>query len=187
LHLFLSKLQHLNRTQIYFRMKKFLLALSLGLFVWSCTPAPEDSSVTTFYLVRHAEKDRSEEVGNDPQLTEEGLERAQRWAEVLGLEPLDAVYSTDYQRTRQTAAPAAMANGLEITLYEPNAFDANAWIAQHKGQRVLIVGHSNTTPMLVNQLLAEERFSDINDSVNGNLYVVTVIGETVGVELLSIE
>ena len=168
-------------------MKKFLLAVSLGLFVWSCTPAPEDSSVTTFYLIRHAEKDRSEGVGNDPQLTEEGLARAQRWAEVLGLEPLDAVYSTDYQRTRQTAAPAAMADGLEITLYEPNAFDAKAWIAQHKGQRVLIVGHSNTTPMLVNKLLAEERFSDIDDSVNGNLFVVTVVGKTVAVELLSIE
>jgi Fructose-2,6-bisphosphatase len=168
-------------------MKKFLLALSVALLTLSCTPVPEDTFVTTFYLIRHAEKDRSEGVGNDPQLTEEGLQRAQRWAEVLGLEPLDAVYSTDYQRTRQTAAPAAETNGLEISLYDPNAFDAQAWIAQHKGQRVLIVGHSNTTPMLVNRLMAEERFTEINDAVNGNLYVVTVMGETAGVELLSIE
>lgn len=168
-------------------MKKFLLALTIGVFIWSCGSAPQDTSVTTFYLIRHAEKDRTEGVGNDPQLTEEGLKRAQRWAEVLGLEPLDAVYSTDYQRTRQTAAPAAEANGLEISLYDPNAFYAQDWIARHKGQRILIVGHSNTTPMLVNRLLAEERFADIDDSVNGNLYVVTVMGETVGVELLSIE
>lgn len=168
-------------------MKKFLLAWSVALLILSCAPAPQDTSVTTFYLIRHAEKDRSEGVGNDPQLTEEGLKRAQRWAEVLGLEPLDVVYSTNYQRTRQTAAPAAEANGLEISLYDPNAFDAQAWIAQHKGQRVLIVGHSNTTPMLVNRLLAEERFTEINDAVNGNLYVVTVMGETAGVELLSIE
>ena len=168
-------------------MKKFLLALSVVLLILSCAPAPEDTFVTTFYLIRHAEKDRSEGVGNDPQLTEEGLKRAQRWAEVLGLEPLDAVYSTDYQRTLQTAAPAAEANGLEVSLYDPNAFDAQTWIAQHKGQRVLIVGHSNTTPMLANRLLAEERFANINDAVNGNLYVVTVIGETAGVQLLSIE
>lgn len=168
-------------------MKKFLLALTIGVFIWSCASAPQDTSVTTFYLIRHAEKDRTEGVGNDPQLTEEGLKRAQRWAEVLGLEPLDAVYSTDYQRTRQTAAPAAEANRLEISLYDPNAFYAQDWIARHKGQRILIVGHSNTTPMLVNRLLAEERFADIDDSVNGNLYVVTVMGDTVGVELLSIE
>lgn len=168
-------------------MKKFLLALSVVLLILSCAPAPQDISVTTFYLIRHAEKDRTEGVGDDPKLTEEGLKRAQRWAVVLGLEPLDAVYSTDYQRTRQTAAPAAEANGLEISLYDPNAFDAQTWIAQHQGQRILIVGHSNTTPMLVNRLLAEERFADIDDSVNGNLYVVTIMGETVGVELLSIE
>jgi broad specificity phosphatase PhoE len=168
-------------------MKKFLLALSVVLLILSCAPAPQDTSVTTFYLIRHAEKDRTEGVGDDPQLTEEGLKRAQRWAEVLGLEPLDAVYSTDYQRTLQTAAPAAEANGLEISLYDPNAFDAQAWIAQHKGQRVLIVGHSNTTPMLVNKLLAEERFTEINDAVNGNLFVVTVAGNTTSAELLSIE
>ena len=76
-------------------MKKFLLALSVALLTLSCASAPEETTVTTFYLIRHAEKDRSEGVGNDPQLTEEGLQRAQRWAEVLGLEPLDAVYSTD--------------------------------------------------------------------------------------------
>lgn len=168
-------------------MKKFLLALSVALLTLSCAPVPDETAVTTFYLIRHAEKDRSEGVGNDPQLTEEGLQRAQRWAEVLGLEPLDAVYSTDYQRTRQTAAPAAVTNGLEISLYDPNAYDAQTWIAQHKGQRVLIVGHSNTTPMLVNAFLTEVRFTEINDAVNGNLYVVTVMGETVGVELLSIE
>jgi broad specificity phosphatase PhoE len=168
-------------------MKKFLLALSVALFTLSCTPVPEETTVTTFYLIRHAEKDRSEGVGNDPQLTEEGLKRAQRWAEVLGLEPLDAVYSTDYQRTLQTAAPAAKTNELEIVFYDPNAFDAQTWIAKHKGQRVLIVGHSNTTPMLVNAFLAEERFTEINDAVNGNLFVVTVAGNTTSAELLSIE
>jgi len=167
-------------------MKKFL-ALFVFAFIANACATPQDDTVTTFYLIRHAEKDRSEGVGKDPALTEAGQNRAARWAEVLGLESLDAVYSTDYKRTRQTAEPAAQANGLEIQLYDPNAIDPAEWIAKHKGQRVFIVGHSNTTPMVANAFLGEERYPWIDDAVNGNLYIVTVVGPTVGIQVLSIE
>ena len=167
-------------------MKKFIAAFVFVLLASACAIS-QDDSITTFYLIRHAEKDRSEGVGNDPELTEAGQNRAERWAKVLGLEPLDAVYSTDYRRTRQTAEPSAQTNELDLQLYDPNAVEPAALIAQHKGQRVLIVGHSNTIPMLANKFLGEERFEWIDDAVNGNLYVVTIVGETVGVQVLSVE
>jgi 2,3-bisphosphoglycerate-dependent phosphoglycerate mutase len=167
-------------------MKKFIAAFVFVLMASACDTSQNDS-ITTFYLIRHAEKDRSEGVGNDPELTEAGHNRAERWAEVFGLEPLDAVYSTDYKRTRQTAEPSAQANALDLQFYDPNTLNTEALIAQHNGQRVLIVGHSNTTPFIVNKFLGEERFEWIDDAVNGNLYVVTIVGETIGVQILSIE
>jgi len=54
------------------------------------------------------------------------------------------------------------------------------------GKTVLIVGHSNTTPDFANKLLHKEMFESIDDNNNGNLYIVTVTGETRTVQLLTL-
>ena len=46
-----------------------------------------------------------------------------------------------------------------------------------KGKTVLVVGHSNTTPAFVNKILAEEKYKDIDDNNNANLYIVTISGD----------
>jgi len=171
-------------------MKNTFLLFSLVFTIISCQNVEEtheDLSITTIYLIRHAEKDRSDKKNRDPELTEEGKQRAKRWAEVFGLSKMDAVYSTNYQRTLQTAAPTAMRNGLEIQTYEPNNLNIDSIATVHKGERILIVGHSNTTPMLVNRALGEERFEWIEDTVNGNLFVLTITSSAKGVQVLSIE
>jgi 2,3-bisphosphoglycerate-dependent phosphoglycerate mutase len=171
-------------------MKNTFLLISLVFTIVSCQKVEktsEDHSITTIYLIRHAEKDRSNKENKDPALTEDGKQRAERWAEVLGLSKMEAVYSTNYQRTLQTAAPTAMRNGLEIQTYEPNSLNIDSIATVHKGARVLIVGHSNTTPMLVNRALGERRFESIEDTVNGNLFVLTITPSTKGVQVLSIE
>ncbi len=171
-------------------MKNTFLLISLVFTIVSCQKVEktsEDHSITTIYLIRHAEKDRSNKENKDPALTEDGKQRAERWAEVLGLSKMEAVYSTNYQRTLQTAAPTAMRNGLEIQTYEPNSLNIDSIATVHKGARVLIVGHSNTTPMLVNRALGERRFEWIEDTVNGNLFVLTITPSTKGVQVLSIE
>jgi len=171
-------------------MKKTFLLLSLVFVLISCQSAEKSSppeSITTIYLIRHAEKDRSDKENKNPELTEEGKRRAERWAEVLGLSKVDAVYSTNYQRTLQTATPTATRNGIEIQTYEPNNLDIDSLTVLHQGERVLIVGHSNTTPMLVNRALGEERFEWIEDTVSGNLFVLTITPSARGVQVLSIE
>jgi len=171
-------------------MKNTFLLLSLVFTIVSCQKVEktsEDHSITTIYLIRHAEKDRSDKENKDPALTEEGKQRAERWAEVFGLSKMEAVYSTNYQRTLQTAAPTAVRNGLEIQTYEPNNLNIDSIATIHKGERILIVGHSNTTPMLVNRALGEERFEWIEDTVNGNLFVLTITSSAKGVQVLSIE
>lgn len=168
-------------------MKKSIFLLLAFFSLTGCQTTSSVEPVTTIYLIRHAEKDRSEGVGNDPELTDAGQARAQGWARVFREEPLDAVYSTNYKRTEQTAMPTAQFYGLEVIGYEPYNIEPVEFIEKHKGQTVLIVGHSNTTPMLVNRFIGDERFEQVADTVNGNLYIVTHQGETVKARVLSIE
>ena len=58
-----------------------------------------EQKTTTYYLIRHAEKDQSDKTNRDPHLSEQGLKRAKNWATVLNDVKFDMVYSTNYNRT----------------------------------------------------------------------------------------
>ncbi|ARV10669.1 phosphoglycerate mutase [Winogradskyella sp. PC-19] len=138
----------------------------------------KEKSTTTYYLIRHAEKDRSDKNNRNPHLTEKGLKRADNWANVLKDVKFDAVYSTNYNRTKETAMPTAKANSLELQFYDPRKMASKDFLANTKGKNVLVVGHSNTTPMFVNALLGEKKYDMIDDNNNGNLYIVTITNDS---------
>ncbi|QLG43829.1 SixA phosphatase family protein [Costertonia aggregata] len=140
-------------------------------------PAPVEETVSTFYLIRHAEKDRSDPENADPELTQKGLGRAMHWAEILDDVVLDAIYSTDYERTSMTAAPTSVKKDIDVTYYTPAQIDIEEFKKTHAGQNVLIVGHSNTTPDFVNKLLGEEKYSPMEDDDNGSLFIVQLVGD----------
>ena len=151
-------------------MKKFLTVL----FVLSIQLILAQEA-TTYYLIRHAEKDRSDPSNSNPELTLEGRQRSQRWSAVFKRIALDAVYSTNYLRTIQTASPTAEAHHIAIQFYDPRALYSEEFKASTTGQNVLIVGHSNTIPELANAILGEQQFENIPDDINSYLYVITVI------------
>ena len=124
--------------------RTFLLAAVSALVLTACAQKPSVPGAT-YYLVRHAEKTAE---NPDPALTEAGEKRAIDLAHRLKDVKLTAIYSTDYTRTRDTAAPAAKAAGLEVQLYNAGALSefADELLAQ-KGH-ILVTGHSNTTPGL---------------------------------------
>ncbi|NVJ96947.1 MAG: gamma subclass chorismate mutase AroQ [Alphaproteobacteria bacterium] len=122
------------------------LAFALLLF---CL-APQVAADTTIYLVRHAEK--ASDGTRDPDLTPAGHERAQWIAHYLADRGLTAVFSTNYKRTRQTAAPTAKMAGLPVSIYDPRALEEFAAELKAKDGTFLVVGHSNTTPHLANLL-----------------------------------
>ncbi len=163
---------------------KYFLFLILGLItaISSCKKMPENADVTTIYLVRHAEKTNQ---SNDPGLTPEGKERAYFLAEYLKNIPLDAVYSTDYFRTRKTAQPTASAQNIELLLYDPSDLKAFAQEIKtnHKNQKVLVVGHSNTTAELSNFLIGESQFKTIPETDYDNIYIVTLGNKPKGLNL----
>ena len=159
-------------------MKKILLLLIISTFVVSCKSDKKEqevikSDVTTYYLIRHAEKDRRTKT-MDPQLNEIGLKRAENWVKVFNDVSFDKIYSTDYKRTQQTATPTAKSKGLEVLSYGTENFFNEEFKIQTENQTVLIVGHSNTTPAFVNAIIGKQEHSNIDDSDNGKLFIVTI-------------
>lgn len=100
------------------------------------------------YLSRHAEKDS----GNDPELTPAGKRRATRLAELMKRIGITRVYSTDFRRTQQTAKPTALALNLSTILYSDEGDLATALRALPAGERVLVIGHSDSVGPIINKL-----------------------------------
>ena len=164
------------------QMKKITIFTLLILL--SATPAifaqeSENDSFgdsTTFILVRHAEKMSS---SDDPGLTYEGKNRATRLNEMLEMANVRAIYSTNYQRTRDTVQAVSDMADVPVTIYEPSPDKdgTEQWIKNHRGETVLVSGHSNTIPNIANQLLGRTHFDDdFDESDYGNLLVITIHG-----------
>ncbi len=126
---------------------KFTLPVLLAFALLAGCVVTRPPPATTFILVRHAEK--VPDGSKDPELTPAGLARAAALAARLADVPLDAVYSSGFRRTQQTAAPTARGHHLTVTTYdakEPAAGFSARLKREHSGQSVLVVGHSNTIP-----------------------------------------
>ena len=134
------------------------------------------TGMTTVILVRHAEK-VADETLKDPHLTADGQSRAKELARMLGNAGVTAIYTTPWERTRQTAAPLATAlrvQPLEIKTGPTYANEVASIIrAKHAGSTVLIVGHSNTTGDVI-RALGIAGAPEIPDAEYDNLFVVTL-------------
>ena len=162
-------------------MNKPILLLVILVIIVSCgqnhtkkTTPDTITEVTTYYLIRHAEKDRSDPTDKDPNLTETGRTRAKNWAKYFDSIHLDQIYSTGFHRTQQTIAYTATNQNLPSQQYDPDQLYTKDFQILTQGQKVLIVGHSNTTPMFVNAILGEEKYSWMDDSDNASLYIVSI-------------
>jgi broad specificity phosphatase PhoE len=132
-----------------------------------------EDTATTFILVRHAETSGS---GSNPNLSVDGQTRANRLSQILDKVNLNAVYSTNFNRTMQTAQPAASSKGLSIATYDPFAPGVliDQVLASFPGGYVLVVGHSNTIPDMLNEMVGADLYPDIGESEFDNFFVVHV-------------
>jgi broad specificity phosphatase PhoE len=142
---------------------------------------------TTYFLIRHSEKDRSNHDNKNPHLTKKGAVRAENWSKIFNYFDIDAVYSTDFKRTLETAFPIAKSNNLNVIKYHPINLDVNNFISTTKGKNVVIVGHSNTIPNLANKIIGKKIYEDIEDSNNANLYIITMEGKAVSHVLIKLK
>ena len=149
-------------------MKYILLFLIVSL-VAACSSKQQPK---TIYIVRHAEKQLT---GNDPELLLAGDVRARKLAQILADQKITHIFSTDYNRTRLTAAPTASEAGIEIEIYDPKNHDALVEQLRSLEGNILVVGHSNTVGQVANYFVGDgEKFQDLEDSEYNFIYEVTL-------------
>jgi broad specificity phosphatase PhoE len=163
-------------TPIWLTALAAVLALSFAIcaaWVWGT------ASSTTIIVIRHAEKDTSVST-TDPPLTAAGQARAEQLAQMFGeaknLGHVDAIYVSPALRNRLTAAPLAKRLGIPATVVsadDPKGLARKA-LREHRGGRVLIVGHSDTVPQIVAALSDNSAIPEIGDEEYGTMYIVTV-------------
>jgi broad specificity phosphatase PhoE len=160
-----------------------LLALAASLLAapsslpGQATAPPQTAGTTTVVVVRHAEK--AADDPQDPSLTPAGQERARALADALQDAGVAALYSTQYRRTRGTAEPLAQKLGLTVKVQPVGPANAGSYAqelareirARHAGRTVVVVGHSNTVPGIV-QALSGRAVAPIGDAEYDHLFVV---------------
>lgn len=144
-----------------------LAAAALVTLAACSQPAPKTDAI---FLVRHAEK-TAEKM--DPGLTEAGHARAMALADRLEGEGITHIHSSDYIRTRDTAAPLAERLGQDVMIYDAGDLPAIAAKLKATPGRHLVVGHSNTTPQLTELLGGDGGTPIVEATEYDRLYVVT--------------
>jgi broad specificity phosphatase PhoE len=152
-------------------MKRLLLATGLSLLTAGSAMAQ------TVILVRHAEK---VDASSDPLLSEAGQRRAMDLAVALSDADLTHVFTSPLQRTVLTARPAAEAHAInpETISFEGGTEAHILRIADRiralpDDAVVLVVGHSNTVPLIA-RALGQTGPSDMADCEYDRLTVISV-------------
>ena len=163
-------------------MKKNILVICFFLI----SILSHSQEITTYYFIRNAEKLRVDKTERNPNLNLKGFKRAEAWKEVFSNISFDAIYSTDYTRTKLTAKPTADSKNLPILIYNPRDMYSKAFQNQTKGKTILVVGHSNTTNVFANKVIGFDKYQGIKDNNNSNLYIVTLTDKKASSVLLKI-
>ena len=134
------------------RMRLFTVVAALFCAVTSSACATAGPTVV---LVRHAEK---ADDGEDPPLTTAGRARAASLVRLLERTGVDAIYTSEYARTRSTVEPLAAATGLTaeiVSAREPEQLFEK--LRSHAPDDVVVVaGHPNTLPAIMEMMGATE-------------------------------
>ena len=140
------------------------LAALLIFIAAGCSTTGAEPPAPSWYVMRHLQKAE----GQDPGLSAEGSRNAGRLASRFGGDRPAAIFVSTTRRARETAAPLAARLGLTVKEYDPR--DTPGLVARVKAEAgtVLVVGHSNTVPEIVERLggarpadLAETDYGDI--------------------------
>jgi len=146
-------------------------------------PSDECSKI---YLIRHAEKVRTDKSDRDPDLNNKGLIRAETWKDYFFDKDISKIYSTNYKRTVKTVKPLAENKNLEIIIYSPDDVVYEDFLDSSVGENTVVVGHSNTIPDFVNKLINEDHYGQIDDLTNSNLYIVTLCNSSITHQLITV-
>lgn len=143
----------------------YFCAMLISVFLTGC-------SITTVYVVRHAEKvDETDSTDLSPA----GRQRALALADTLAGQSIDSIFTTPFRRTRQTAEPLANRIAVRSVDYSPKSTDLIVnRVSRIRGKKVLVVGHSNTILDITKGLGAKPTLAKIESGDYDNLMVVRI-------------
>ena len=146
-------------------MKTLVVFLSVFVAVTVASAQP------VVVIVRHAEKAASD--GGDPDLSPAGRARAEALARILKDSGITAIFTSEFKRTQETAAPTAASTSIATTVVP--AKDPAALVAKlHQlNGNALIVGHGNTIPNIIKALGINAPIN-IPDADYSELLIVTL-------------
>lgn len=162
------------------RTREFYCRASLAALVvlaGCATTRLRDPNTTTVYLVRHGEKSTAIPNDPNPDLSTAGWARANALATKLHGAGVSAIIATQLKRTQETAEPLAAQLRLDVevvTVGGPaHADSVAAAIRRHRGETILVVGHSNTIAPII-AALGGPKLPNLCDSEYSSLFVVTL-------------
>jgi len=132
-------------------------------------------NVRTVFFVRHADKASDE---TDAPLSEAGRQRAVCLANMLSDAHIEQIFTSDLQRTQQTAAPVAEKlhiNPIAIPLSQPSRLIEA--IRSSKASNVLVVWHDQTLPKILRSLGAPE-ITPIAHTEYDRFFILTLSADT---------
>lgn len=157
-------------------MRPHFLAIAGALLATPQIAPAQQQPATVVMIVRHAERAPG---SGDPPISDVGRTRAAALAEIGRMAGVSAIITTQLQRTRQTAEPLAAALGITIVTVPTGAdlskhvSDVAAAVRQQAGKTVLVVGHSNTVPLIV-AALGGPRVPDLCEPEYDALFTVVI-------------
>jgi broad specificity phosphatase PhoE len=134
------------------------------------------SAQVTVFVTRHADRDASEP---DAALTELGLRQAETLSEVLRSAGIKHIYTTEFIRTQQTAAPLARISKAPVeTVKQADLHELVARVLRNTsaGDAILVVGHRGTVPQIV-KALSGKAIEPLGSFEYGRLLAVTLFAD----------
>jgi len=141
------------------------LLLAALVAITGCASVPPAPPQPNIYVMRHLNTPAG---ATNPDLTPEGQATAQAFAAWFAKDPPGTIYVSSTKRAQQTAAPTAVRYAVTPKVYDPADSDALVASVLRETGTVLVVGHSNTVPDIVEKLggqrpapLVHEDFGDV--------------------------
>ncbi len=156
---------------VWLSMLAVLVAILVAVMVYRA------ATTTVVVLVRPVEK----EIGTieDPPLTPEGEQRAQRLARMFGESAgagrLSAIYVSEARLAQQTAAPLADRLAMRPIVVPVNDVKGTAArvLREHEGGTALVIGTSNSVPQLLLALSGRD-IPAVRDDEYDTVFIISI-------------
>lgn len=142
-----------------------VLLISAALIIAGC------QQKSYIYIVRHAEK--STEPAGDPFLSREGKQRAVTLRNKLQKKHIRNIFSTRFNRTRETATDLGNEIGVSVYPYDTDTLPNFIKKVMHLKKNILIIGHSNTVITMLDSFHVAHSIKLIPDDRYGDLFIIT--------------